>query len=117
MKKIIGCFALMIVCGVATAAQVKEKTHYGVFTTDNPMPYCDLIRSRPVSMIAYKTGTGGSHKSVAEFILEKKAKLMADAYTKGNAIVGYRIAIGVTRNGATVSMDGVAVLYDCTKRK
>lgn len=115
MKKITYIFTLIIMCNLASIAQSKEKNYYGLFTTDNPMPYCDLISSKPVNLLGYRSGTNVSPKLVAEFIKERKAKLMTDAYTKGNAVVGYRVAMGVTRNGVTVSMDGVAVHYDCTK--
>ncbi len=115
MKKLVYIFALITMCNLAAFTQATEKHYYGLFTTDNPMPYCDLISSRPVNLLGYRSGTSVSHKLVAEFIKERKAKLMANAYTKGNAVVGYRVAIGVTQNGVTVSMDGVAVHYDCTK--
>ena len=86
MKKLFSGFTLIAMCGVAVFTHGNEINGYGVFTTDNPMPYCDLISSRPVNLLGYRTGTGGDHKLVAEFIMERKAKLMTDAYKKGNAV-------------------------------
>lgn len=115
MNYLISRFVVIAMCSLAALAQAKDKNKYGVFTTDNPMPYCELISSRPVNILGYRTGTKGNHKEVAMFIAEKKKKMVADAYTKGNAVVGFRSTIGVTQNGVTVSMDAVAVQYDCTK--
>jgi hypothetical protein len=114
-KNLVSGFMLVALCSLPALAQAQDTNKYGVFTTDNPMPYCDLISSRPVNILSYKTGTKENHKLIAKFIMEKKNKLMTDAYKKGNAVVGYRSSIGVTQNGVTVSMDGVSVQYDCTK--